>query len=191
MDCYTCSNPAINACRRCTKPYCDEHGNTQYCAECLQPSSALPSFNLYRGALLAMLVGTALAVLLLVRPPGETRGAQPVLVGNVSPTATASGDDEPTIAAQTPRPATPAGTPTPAVSPTPTESPFGEHVVLEGDTLFEIAEANLPAGDDIEAFARAIAALNGLDYDAPILRVGSTLLLPKPPTPTATFTPQP
>jgi hypothetical protein len=67
VNCYACDQAAINACKRCAKPYCDDHGNAQYCADCLKPASALPSFNLYRGALLAMLVGTALAVVLLIR----------------------------------------------------------------------------------------------------------------------------
>ncbi|HXK34822.1 MAG TPA: hypothetical protein VNM91_12510, partial [Dehalococcoidia bacterium] len=75
MNCYACDGTATNACKRCAKPYCDDHGNATYCAECLQPASALPSFNLYRGALLVMLVGSAVAVFLLVRPPGETTSA--------------------------------------------------------------------------------------------------------------------
>jgi LysM repeat protein len=150
----------------------------------------MPSFNLYRGALLVMLVGTAVAVFLLVRPPGETKGAPPVVVGKTTATP-ASGTPQPTVPAQTPQstvsetPAseTPAsagtptaGTPTVAV----TESPFGEYVVVAGDTLFDIANANLPPGDDPVSFAKAIATLNGLDYDAPVLPIGKKLLLPKP-----------
>ena len=50
----------------------------------------------------------------------------------------------------------------------------------EGDTLFDIANANLPPGDDPVSFAKAIAALNSLDYEAPVLPIGTTLLLPKP-----------
>ncbi len=189
MNCYSCDKSAVNACKRCAKPYCDDHGNASYCAGCLKPSSALPSFNLYRGALLVMLVGTAVAVFLLVRPPGETKGAPPVVVGKTTATP-ASGTPQPTVPAQTPQstvsetPAseTPAsetattGTPTAAV----TESPFGEYVVVAGDTLFDIANANLPPGDDPVSFAKAIATLNGLDYDAPVLPIGKKLLLPKP-----------
>jgi hypothetical protein len=182
MDCYSCDHPAINACRRCAKPYCDDHGNAQYCSACLQPASALPSFNLYRGALLVMLVGTALAVFLLIRPPGETKGAPPVVVGRSTPTPTAAGGgDQPTVAAETPRASATAGTATPAPTAAPTESPFLEYIIVDGDTLFDIAAANLPEGDDITAYARAIATLNGLDYDAPVLTVGDSLLLPPPP----------
>ena len=192
MNCYTCDRDAINACKRCAKPYCDEHGSAAYCAQCLHPASALPSFNLYRGALLVMLVGTALAVFLILRPPGETRGA-PVVVGRSTATITpASDNQQPTVAAQTPSAnSTDAGTPSPETTgtpaartgtpaPTSTESPFGEYVVQSGDTLFDIANANLPPGDNPVSFAKAIAGLNGLDYDNPLLPIGKKLLLPKP-----------
>ncbi len=149
----------------------------------------MPSFNLYRGALLVMLVGTAIAVFLLVKPPGESKGS-PVVVGKT--TATPSGGEATVKPAERPQPTngvvtgTPDGevtgtpdAPATAVR-TPTESPFGEYTVQEGDTLFDIANANLPPGDDPVSFAKAIAALNNLDYDAPVLPIGTTLLLPKP-----------
>ena len=200
VDCYSCEQPATNACKRCARPYCDDHGNATYCAGCLQPSSALPSFNLYRGTLLALLVGTAVAVFLILRPPGQTRGAAPVAVGKSTPTATAAGGTvQPTVAAKTPEttttpdgtgtaePGTPGaatGTPdgsaTAGATPAGTVSPFNEHVVVSGDTLLGIAQDNLPPGDDVVKFAKAIAALNGLDYENPSLSIGETLLLPKP-----------
>ena len=189
----------MNACKRCAKPYCEDHGNATYCAACLQPSSALPSFNLYRGALLVMLIGTAVAVFLIVRPPGEPSSSPPVVVGKTTATA-ASGTPQPTVPVRTPQStveaasitpgttdtpngsetavSTPDGTTTPAASAT--ESPFGKYVIEAGDTLFDIAKANLPPGDDPVSFAKAIANLNGLDYDSPILTIGKTLLLPKP-----------
>ncbi|HYM14281.1 MAG TPA: LysM peptidoglycan-binding domain-containing protein [Dehalococcoidia bacterium] len=199
MDCYSCNEPAINACKRCAKPYCEDHGNATYCADCLRPSSALPSFNLYRGALLVMLVGTAVAVLLILRPPGESNGAAPVVVGRSTPTATAaSGTPQPTVAAATPgatgtaaggtpganqTPAAGSATPnatTSVATPGATVSPFNVHVVVAGDTLFGIAQANLAPGDDLVAFARAIATLNGIDYNNPNLAIGQQILLPKP-----------
>jgi len=201
VNCYSCEQPAVNACRRCAQPYCEDHGNASYCAGCLQPSSALPSFNLYRGALLAMLVGTAVAIILIVRPPGSSSGASPVFVGKLTPTATAAGGAaQATVPAVTPEvtvtpdatmTAEAAGTTTPAAegTPTGTPSPFNEYVVVEGDTLFDIALANLAPGDDVTKFAQAIANLNGLDYDNPALRIGMTLLLPKPPEPAPTPTP--
>lgn len=162
----------------------------------------MPSFNLYRGALLAMLVGTALAVFLIVRPPGESGDAAPVVVNNARATPTAAGSaDDATVPAETPGASETAGTPpqdaTPPVtatagsgtaaagSPTPavtaTESPFNEYTVQSGDTLYDIATANLSPGDDLDAFARAIAALNNIDFDNPVLPIGETILLPKPP----------
>jgi LysM repeat protein len=198
MDCFSCDQPAVNACKRCAKPYCDDHGNASYCSECLRPASALPSFNLYRGALLVMLIGTALAVVLILRPPGETKGAAPVVVGKAARTpASSGGSASPTIAAQTPQTTprasdieTPAGevkgTVTPSASGTPrptpsgTVSPFNEYVVQSGDNLFSIAQEFLAPGDDLTAFSRAIANLNGLDPVDPVLRIGQKLLLPKP-----------
>jgi hypothetical protein len=178
MVCYACEQPAAIACKRCAKPYCEDHGNQQYCSDCLHPASALPSFNLYRGALLTMLVGTALAVFLLVRPPGDTKGAVPVVVGASSPTATPEGgsDETPDTSVQTPRPTSTPSTPTPA--PSPTASPFVEYVVQDGDSLFSIAEANVPAGDDLTAYVEAIANLNDIDVNDPVLTVGETILLP-------------
>jgi LysM repeat protein len=205
VNCYTCDQTATNACKRCAKPYCEDHGNSTYCASCLQPASAMPSFNLYRGALLVMLVGTALAVFLIVRPPGESGDAAPVVVNNARPTASTSGGQA-TIAPQTPdsaqagtrTPGTPpqdatpgaAGTGTPATSETPTprtpaatatNSPFGEYIVKSGDTLYDIAQATISPGDDIDAYARAIAALNSINFDNPDLPIGKKLLLPKLP----------
>jgi hypothetical protein len=186
VDCFSCEEPAINACKRCAKPYCDEHGNAQYCAECLRPESALPSFNLYRAALLTMLAGTALAVFFIIRPPGDSGSASPAFVGLITPTAPPSGDAEPTLQAETPQ-----VTDTPRATSTPTVNPFGSYTIVDGDTLYDIAAANLPAGADLDAYAREIATLNGLDFDAPTLVPGETLLLPPPPTPVPVATPVP
>jgi LysM repeat protein len=154
-------------------------GNAQFCADCLRPASAIPSSNLYFGALLVMLVGTALAVYLIVRPPGDSSSAAPVVVGQSTATATPSGGTpQPTVPAQTPV-ATPSS-PTPAPTSAATESPFLTYTVVEGDSLFSIAEANVPPGDDIIAYLEAIATLNGLDPDAADLQAGDEILLPRP-----------
>jgi Tfp pilus assembly protein FimV len=148
----------------------------------------LPSFNLYRGALLVMLVGTAVAVFLLVRPPGETRGSSPVFVSQAQRTATASTSDvRETPTAETPEATTPEATTTPQQSVTPeasaapTEGPFIEYTVQEGDSLFSIAEAHQPANATITEYMLAIATLNGFTVENPILPVESILLLPRPP----------
>jgi hypothetical protein len=181
VNCYTCEQTAINACKRCARPYCEDHGNAQYCSECLRPASALPSFNLYRGALLTLLVGTAVAVFLLIRPPGETTGSAPLFV-NRAPTATAEASEpQVTPTSGTPATSTPDRTLTPVATAAPTESPFIEYVVQEGDSLFGIAEANLPPGTDLIEYVNAIASLNGFSPDDPVLNIGGTLLLPRPP----------
>ena len=196
MNCYACDSAAVNACKRCAKPYCDEHGNAANCADCLRPASALPSFNLYRGALLAMLVGTAVAVVLIVKPPGESSGSPSVVGSGLTPTPTPSRDDETasTVAPETPEadetaaalagsPTTapaPAGTPTP---PLPTPQPAViEYVVQEGDSLFSIAEVYLPAGGDLATFVASIASLNGIDQDA-VLNTGQVIRIPNPNAP--------
>ena len=84
MECYACDNSATRQCRRCARVYCEIHGG-ELCAECLNPASALPSFNLYRGSLLALLVGTAVALWLLVQPIGG--GSEPIVViADITPT---------------------------------------------------------------------------------------------------------
>lgn len=130
-----------------------------------------------------MLVGTAVAVFLLVRPPGETRGSSPVFVSQAQRTATASTSD----VRETPTAETPQATSTAEESATPeasvvaTQSPFIEYTVQEGDSLFSIAEAHQPANATITEFMLAIATLNGFTVENPLLPVESILLLPRPP----------
>ncbi len=190
MNCYSCDQTATNACKRCARTYCNEHGNATYCAECLQPASAMPSFNLYRGALLVMLIGTAIAIFLLLRPPGGSNGAPTLSIGNVTATITATGGGAKTSTPSTDTPPQSNGTdtagsttPGPTVNPSPTVEPtpnvvFREYVVEEGDSLFGIAEATIGPDDDIAAYVQAIANLNGWDVDAAELIPGNTILLP-------------
>lgn len=193
MNCFSCDQPAVNACKRCSKTYCDDHGNATYCADCLRPASAMPSFNLYRGSLLVLLVGTAVAVLLLVRPPGSSSGAPDVVVGRLTPTPEGDGGTPATSAPPQSQEtdtvpgadttAAPASTPTPEgddlSSPTPSfVVTFREYVVQDGDSLFGIAEATIAPGDDLIAYVEAIAALNGWTVDTAELSVGETILLP-------------
>ena len=199
MNCYSCDAAAINVCKRCSRPYCEDHGNAAYCSDCLKPESALPSFNLYRGALLLMLVGTALAVVLIVRPPGETKGAAPVIAGRLTPTATGSGSTPaPSVAAQTPLATTTAGTATPAAdqtgtpaaggtataasgTPGPAATPtvaYRTYTVQAGDSVASIAEQLVSPGDNLSAFEDAIMTLNNLQGPDPILHEGQQLLIP-------------
>ena len=176
MNCYTCANEATSQCKRCGRPYCDAHGDA-LCAECLKPASALPSYTLYRGSLLALLVGTAFALWLLVRPPGGSEESSPVVLPQQEKAAATATVEAPTSTPSrltTPTPARPAGGP--AATATPTSR---EYVVQEGDTLYGIAENLKPPDNDLVDFVLEIARLNNLgDPDSVVLHPGQTLIIP-------------
>jgi LysM repeat protein len=176
MNCYACANEATSQCKRCGRPYCDAHGDA-LCAECLKPASALPSFTLYRGSLLALLVGTAFALWLLVRPPGGSEESSPVVLPQpekATATATVQAPTSTPSRLTTPTPARPAGGP--AATATPTSR---EYVVQEGDTLYGIAENLKPPDNDLVDFVLEIARLNNLgDPDSVVLHPGQTLIIP-------------
>ena len=184
MECYACENEATRQCRRCARVYCELHGG-DLCAECLSPASALPSFNLYRGSLLALLIGTAVALWLIVRPPGSGGGSE-VVITQFTPTSIVSNATRtPTAPAAlatatpgTPGPTGTPGTPGPATgTPVPTAGPR-TYVVQSGDTLSGIAERFAPPGVAPFTYAQQIAAASGLSsVDQPIT-VGETLVLP-------------
>ena len=178
MNCYACENEATRQCRRCARVYCELHGG-DLCAECLSPASALPSFNLYRGSLLALLIGTAVALWLIVRPPGSGNGDE-VLITQFTPTSIVSDGSRTPTAAITLTPGTPGvgETPTaPGDTPAPTAGPR-TYVVLDGDTLIGIATQFAPPGIDPFTYAQQIAAASGLaSVDQPI-NPGDTLVLP-------------
>jgi hypothetical protein len=170
MNCYACANEATSQCKRCGRFYCDAHGDA-LCAECLKPASALPSFTLYRGSLLALLVGTAFALWLLVRPPGGSEESSPAAVLPQPEGAAATATLE--VATAVPRRTR---TPTPVTTPTP---PTREYVVQEGDSLYSIAESLKPPDVGLVDFVEQIAALNELgDPDSAVLRPGQTLIIP-------------
>jgi nucleoid-associated protein YgaU len=169
MKCYTCANDATQECRRCGRLYCDEHGD-ELCAQCLKPTGALPSFLLYRGSLLALLLGTAFALWLLLKPPEEAGQSQ---INVVEPTAT-------TAVARTPAGGTPgAATATVAAPATATPAAATTYTVQEGDTLLDIAGQFQPAGESITDYANRLAAANGIDANNPVLQPGQTLTIPK------------
>ena len=169
MQCYACSNEATRQCHRCARVYCELHGG-DLCAECMSPASSLPSFNLYRGSLLALLVGTAVALWLIVQPPGTSDSTQVELEITPSPVVTEQPD----------RTGTPERTPSVTRTPTAQASPTVEprtYIVQEGDTLFSIAETFAPPGADPVAYAEQIASANNFAVDA-TLSPGQTLVLP-------------
>jgi LysM repeat protein len=183
MSCYACGRDAVRRCPRCAKPYCDQHGG-DLCAACQDPSSAIPSGAVFRGALLALLVASVLALWLLIRPPGDdesgAEAGQPSVTRTVVATTTARPSATPTGtpgasstpgASPTPR-ASPGTTASPAPSPTPEPSPFDEYTVQPGDSLSSIATQFGTTADEL-------ARINGIT-DPNSLSVGQTLLVPRP-----------
>ncbi len=173
MECYACDNSATRQCRRCARVYCEIHGG-ELCAECLNPASALPSFNLYRGSLLALLVGTAVALWLLVQPIGS--GSEPIVViADLTPTTEVT--DVPTTPTRTP---VVSSTPEPSATLTPAETAtpmVSSYTVEPGDSLQSIAARFKP--DDVTTvdYAGQIAAANGISV-GDVIRVGDKLDLP-------------
>ncbi len=152
----------------------------------LDPALAMPSPRVYRGSLLALLLGSVFAVWLLVLPPvGADRDQPPASIEGIvsGPGPTATTTPEPTTTATpTPTPtATSTPTPTPTATPeaTATEAPTETttYTVQSGDTMFAIAELFLPAGKDLNEFADEIAAANGID-DITQIQVGQVLDIP-------------
>lgn len=153
----------------------------------MDPALALPSYQVYRGSLLALLVGSIVAVWLLVLPPASADQDGPpdsiaglVNTRTVTPTPEATtGVGEATVEAtpdidpeETDTPDTP--------EPTPTEEPLPEeetYVVQGGDTMLLIAEQFAPPGVDPTVFADSIAAANGIT-DPSALQVGQELTIP-------------
>jgi len=147
----------------------------------MDPALALPSYRVYRGSLLALLVGSIVAVWLLILPPASAdQDGPPESIAGLVGTATATATPEATAPAEeTPTPtATPEQTETP--EPTPTETPEPEeqtYIVQGGDTLFLIAEQFTPPGIDSADFANSIANANGIT-DPSSLQVGQELIIP-------------
>jgi hypothetical protein len=178
LTCFACENEPTRQCSRCGRPYCDEHGE-ELCDSCLQPATGVPSFTLYRGSLLALLIGTALAVWLLIQPGGgeSEAGPRPVLL---TPTSAAA-------VAQTPQPNQtqgPAGTAAPGATGTVTPRPTGTttpsasagtYTVAAGDSLTGICASQRPALNSADCVTQ-LRSLNGITGDA--ISVGQQLRLP-------------
>jgi len=197
MSCYACGRDAIHRCPRCAKPFCDQHGG-ELCAACQDPSSAIPSGALFRGALLVLLVASVLALWLLIRPPGAAdddsgaQAGQPTVTRtatapattarpSVTPTGTPQGTATGTPGVSPTPGGTPGATSTPVRSPTPEPSPFDEYTVQQGDSLSSIAQQFGTTADEI-------ARINSIT-DPNSLSVGQKLQVPKPTSPSPTPSP--
>ena len=118
MDCYLCDQEAPQRCPRCGNPYCSDHGE-DLCADCLNPLNAAPSGTFFRASLFALLIGSVLALWLLVRPPGLPGESSGLIIPEPSPISSPeliTPVPPPTPAAETPAPdatAEPTPTPTP------------------------------------------------------------------------------
>ena len=159
----------------------------------MQPATGVPSFSLYRGSLLALLIGTALAVWLLVQPTSsEENGAlrpavvtptvavavgQPTSTNGtpVASTTPAAGSTQPAGATAT----RPAATTTPGTTATAgTTTPSaggGSYTVVSGDTLSGICSVQRPSLANTDCVS-SLRSLNALSGDT--LSVGQTLRLP-------------
>lgn len=182
LTCFACEQEPTQQCPRCGRPYCNDHGE-DVCDACLQPASGLPSFTLYRGSLLALLVGTVVALILLVQPPGG--GSDAPQTGTViTPTAAVSvsvGTPQPgsTQSAGTPVPGattqTAGATATPAAT---GAAGSGTYTVVSGDSLSSICQRVKPASMSVPDCVDRIVALNQL-ANANDISVGDTLNVPR------------
>jgi hypothetical protein len=189
MTCFACEQEPTQQCPRCGRPYCDDHGE-DVCDACLEPASGLPSVTLYRGSLLALLLGTFLAVWLILQPPGDTvdTAAAPVIVTPTLPAGVQTAPPPTLSITLTPAPGTtgtpttsqtPGGTPsTTATAPAGTATPAAgtvEYTVQSGDTLFGIC-STLSAMDPTECVTRVLE-LNSIS-DPSGVAVGETITIP-------------
>jgi LysM repeat protein len=197
VTCYACEREPTQQCPRCGRPYCDDHGD-EVCDICTAPASGVPSFNLYRGSLLALLIGTALAVWLIIQPAGGQSEATP-RPREVTPTSiTGAGRLTTPAPGQTVSPGTPAatqaagmpqsgatGTPASGATPAPTATAIGtpatgsgatEYTVASGDTLSGICGRLRPNLNNVECVEQ-IVRLNNLS-SADAISPGQRLRLP-------------
>jgi len=187
VQCFKCDQDAVQECPRCGALYCDDHG-AELCDRCMDPVLAVPSYRVFRGSLVALLVGSVVAVWLLVLPPSSAdRDQTPSSLSGVVPTSAApkaTGTAAATGAAGGATGTAPAGSPaaggtsapattaTPTPSPTPSATPTATtYTVKSGDTLTGIADQFSVSPDAIQ---RANNIANPTD-----LQIGQVLTIPR------------
>lgn len=193
MHCYACDEQATQECARCGALYCDDHGDA-LCARCMDPASAVPSYQVFRGSLAALLIGSIVAVWLLVLPPARAdQDGPPSSIANLVQTGTPRPSATPTVPggegtpAPSPSPTasgTPTPTPTSTATPTaaPTAAPTATaipttYTVQAGDSLLSIAQRFTPAGGNVQTIADSIEAANGIT-DPRSIQIGQRLNIP-------------
>ena len=158
----------------------------------MDPDSALPSYRVYRGSLMALLIGSVFAVWLLVHPGGEANpAAPPAALAALLPTQAPLA-----LPTQPPRAPAPGASPTPAASPapnttaapaaatpartaTPTSTPTAAnrtYTVKPGDTLYGIGDQYRGTIALTDYFER-ILTLNGLRGE-PLIAAGDVIRIP-------------
>jgi nucleoid-associated protein YgaU len=157
----------------------------------MDPASALPSYRVYRGSLIALLIGSVFAIWLLVRPGGEIDqagppsalaavlpSATPTKVSTIAAPATSAPGASATPAASPT--ATASATPAPTASPTPAPTPAkpATYTVKSGDTLYSIAD-QYRGNTDLQAYIEKLYAANGLT-ESSLLSLGDVIKLPSP-----------
>ena len=147
----------------------------------------------YRGSLVALLVGSVFAVWLLILPSaGADQVGPPSSLAGIVPAPGQSVASSPTAtpAASVSNPSTPSAGPEPAAEPTPeptaeatpeaTPEPDADpirHVVTEGDSLFAIAAQYATQGSDVFEYQNQIQAFNNIS-DPRTIVIGQVILVP-------------
>lgn len=157
----------------------------------MRPSSGVPPGRLYYGSIVALLLGTALAVVLFIQP-SETAGDAPLRPLVLTPTApVALNPGQPGIATTpppggaptTPLQASPTQPAAAAQTPTPTRTAAagtaGEYTVVAGDTLSSICERVKPAAMSLSDCIDRVVSLNNLSGPNAIISVGQRLSVPQ------------
>ncbi len=181
MQCFKCDQDAVQECPRCGALYCDDHGG-ELCDRCMDPVLAIPSYRVFRGSLVALLVGSIVAVWLLVLPPSAADKDQPPSsIAGVVQTATpaapkASATTAPGGSSTGTPPAggspTATGTGTATATTTPSATPTATtYTMLSGDTLSGIAAR-------FGTTAEAIQAANNITNPS-TLQPGRVLTIPR------------
>ena len=74
LRCFECDELPTGECPRCGQLYCYDHGDA-LCDRCADPARSAPSYQVYRGSLLALALGAIFAIWLLISPAADAAGS--------------------------------------------------------------------------------------------------------------------